>query len=403
MRTKLGSLKVKTCIKISLFAGVFCYTTHGTASSEIYLENGVVVKPLLNVVSKYDDNIYQQASDKQGDSILIVTPSIGLVFDDGLNQYKLDLGLSSGSYGKNSDDNYLDTEANLSAHFEPSNKHRFDLLASAFSQSEPRGTGVTEGTGSALPEPLTYKKHILGGKYEFGAMSSFTRIAFEAQSENKKYDNFRSISKYRDTSSIKFGSSLFYKMDSETDLFLDLSREDIKYDQIEDNTISRDSKDNRALLGVQWEMTSMTTGLAKLGYQNKSFVGSSRENFSGLSWEAQIQWQPLTYTNITFETSRAAKDPTTEGDYVNQSLYALNWNHNWNEKLRSSIGASFTTDVYTGIYRKDEILTGSFSISYLIQRWLEIGVFIEIKDNDSTTEIMSFDKNLAGLNFNISM
>jgi len=403
MRTKLRSTKVNYFIKLSLLIGSVFNVAHSIEKASINLDNGIYIKPLLNVVSKYDDNIYQQTSNKQGDSIIVISPSVDLLFDDGLNQYKLDIGLTSGTYSKNSDDNYLDSNVDFSAHFEPSQRHRFDVLTSASSQTEPRGTGVTEGEGSALPEPLTYKDNTIGGKYEFGALSSVARISFEAQAVNKKYDNFRSVSKYRDNSSIKLGSSLFYKIDSATDLFVVVSRDDIEYMHIEENTPSRDSIDDRALLGVQWEMTSMSTGVAKFGYQNKSFGGLSRQDFSGLSWQAQIEWQPLTYTNITFETSRSAKDPTTLGDYVNQSLFALSWNHDWNEKFSSSIGASFTKDVYTGIYREDEVMMASVSLTYLVQRWLEVGIFIDIKDNESTSELMSFDKNLIGFNFNISM
>jgi len=403
MHTKLRFIKVNYFIKLFLLIGSIFNVAHSIEPASINLDNGISVKPLINIISKYDDNIYQQTSNKQGDSILIISPSVDLFFDDGLNQYKLDLGFSSGTYAENSDDNYLDSSFNFSAHFEPSQRHRFDVLTSASSQTEPRGTGVTEGAGSALSEPLTYKDNSIGGKYEFGALSSVARVSFEAQAVNKKYDNFRNVSKYRDNSATKLGTSLFYKMDSSTDLFVVVNRENIKFDHVEENALSRDSIDDKALLGVQWEMTSMSTGVAKLGYQNKSFGDLTRQDFSGLSWEAEVQWQPLTYTSIAFETSRSAKDPTTLGDYVNQSLFALTWAHEWNEKLSSSIGASFTKDVYSGIYREDEIVVVSVSFSYLIHRWLEAGVFIDIKDNESTSEVMSFDKNLIGLNFNISM
>jgi len=403
MHIKLRSTKVNFSIKLSFLLCSIFNVAHSIEPASINLENGISVKPILNVISKYDDNIYQQSVNKQGDTILKVSPSIDVLIDDGLNQYKLDIDLNSGIYSKNSDDNYLDSNVDFSAHFELSQRHRFDVLTSVSSQTEPRGTGVTEGVGSALPEPLTFKDDSIGGKYEFGALSSVARISFEAKAESKKYDNFRNVSKYRDNSSTKLGSSLFYKMDSATDLFVVVSRDDIKYDHIEDNSTSRDSIDNKISLGVQWGMTSVTTGIVKLGYQKKSFGDDLRENFSGLSWEAEVEWQPLTYTSIAFETSRSAKDPTAQGDYVNQSVYGATWKHKWNQKLSSSLGVSFSKDIYTGIDREDEIVMASVSFSYLIQRWLEAGVFIDIKDNESTSEVMSFDKNLIGLNFNISM
>lgn len=390
-------------IKSAVLLACFLNYAHAIEAASINLDNGISIKPLLNITSKYDDNIYHQPSNLEGDSVLVVSPSVDLLFNDDLNQFKLDMGFVSGTYLKNSDDNYLDHSLNFLAHFSPSSWHRFDILASANNLTEPRGTGVTEGISRIFSELLVYKNNVIGGIYEFGALSSKSRIAFEIEATTKKYDNFKDVTKFKNNRSAKLGTSLFYKMDSSTDLFVVVSRDDIKYDHIEENSSSRDSTDDKALLGVQWEMTSMTTGVIKIGYQNKVFGDFVRQSFSGKSWEAKVQWQPLTYTNILFETSRSAKDPNSQGDYVNKSVYGLTWNHSWNEKLRSNLGASFSKDVYKGVYREDGIIMGSVSFSYLIQRWLEAEIFIEIKNNDSTTEEMSFDKNLIGINFNISI
>ncbi len=57
----------------------------------------------------------------------------------------------------------------------------------------------------------------------------------------------------------------------------------------------RDNRDNNYRLGTEWDFTSITTGIVKLGYQSKNFVNANREHFHGFAWETILQWQPLSF------------------------------------------------------------------------------------------------------------
>lgn len=368
-------------------------------------DSGVVITPLLNTGFKYDDNIFSQSSDKQSSSIFTVAPSVNFLLDDGVNQYEFDAGFESGTYFNSSDDNYLTGNLAASTHLEASSSSRFDVSVMANWDSEERGTGLSEGAGSSIDEPLTYAEQTLAATYEYGAMSSSARIAFDAKYYNKNYTNYAEITDVRNYDSLYFGSTFFYSTNANTDAFIELSRDAIRYDEVEANTVSRDSDDYFALAGVTWQATALTSGTVKLGYQRKAFTSSGREDFSGLSWNASVNWQPLTYSRFMFTTSQQARDPNVEGDYIKEMMYGVNWTHDWSDMISTNLGANYTQEDYHGddIARKDETLTLNASVDVALRRWLGVSLYVSMVEKDSTRDGIGYDQNIIGVNFTASL
>lgn len=364
-------------------------------------DSGINITPLLQTGLKYDNNILSQATAKDSSAILTIAPSVNFLLDDGLNQYQLDAGIASGTYLDSSDDNYVDAVFGLSSHLEPSSSSRFDISLLANWFSEPRGTGITEVLGSDISEPLRFAEQTAAITYEYGLMSSKARVAFDGKYYNKGYHNFDNITRVRNYDSLLFGATFFYSTNSRTDAFIELNRDAIRYDVADG--LSRDSDDVKALLGVKWQATALTTGSIKLGYQRKDFTASGRENFSGVSWDATVDWQPLTYSALSFTTSRMARDPNVEGDYIRESLYGINWTHQWSDLFSSTLDARYIEEDYTGVSRADDSTMLTASLSYSMLRWLDVAIYVESLDKDSTRDTISFDKTVVGLNFTISM
>ncbi|WP_019026664.1 outer membrane beta-barrel protein [Colwellia piezophila] len=391
-----------TILAIAITA-VMANTAFAAESEGITLDNGVTVKPTLATGLKYDDNIFSSATDEKSSAIVNVDPAINFSLNDGINQYSLDIGINSGTYLSSSDDNYIDGNVAFTSHLEPSSKHRFDITLMANKVTEPRGTGLAEGLGDDVSEPLEYVDQTVALTYEFGALSTAARIAFDAKYYNKSYNNFTTVTQFNDFDSVKLGSTFFYNTHASTDLFVEVSRDAIRYQHVAVDTTSKSSDDYRALVGVKWEATALTSGTAKLGYQEKDFTESGRENFSGLSWQAGVQWQPLTYSTISFDTARAARDTDSVGDYIDATSFSLAWMHDWNQDLSSNVSASFTNEDYSGVIRTDDITTFSASVNYVFTRWLEASAYVELSSKDSTVEDLTFDKSMIGLNFIFSM
>jgi len=364
-------------------------------------ESGVVITPLLNTGLKYDDNIFSQSSNEEGSAIVVIAPSANFLLDDGINQYMFDVGIESGTYLSSSDDNYLSSNLGASTHLEPSSSSRIDASITAFWGVEPRGTGVTEGAGDVVNEPLTYGEQTVAGTYEYGVMSSSMRVAFDAAYYNKNYSNFAALTDTLNYDSVFVGATAFYTTNSGTDAFFELNRKAISYDEV--GTTSLDSSDYRALIGATWEATALTSGTAKIGYQRKSFSSDERERFSGLSWDVSVTWQPLTYSTVILSTSRSARDPNVAGDYISESLYGASWIHQWSDMVSTGVGVDLTDENYGGITRQDDTTSVNANIDFALRRWLDASFYVVYTDKESTDPTILFDKSIVGVNFTISL
>ena len=364
-------------------------------------DSGIAITPMINAGYKYDDNILSQADNTQSSGIFIFAPSVSFSVEDGINSHKFNVNVESGSFIDSKDDNYVTGGLTYQSHLEATASSRFDVNLEANWQVEPRGTGITEGLGNLVDEPLLYDEQLAEISYEYGRLSSGARIAFDGFYYQKNYSNFEIFTQTRSFDSASIGSTFFYTTNSRTNAFIELKAEVINYDAFV--TVSRDSDVYSGLVGVTWEATALTSGTFKIGQQRKNFTDSLRENFEGISWDASIKWQPLTYTTLSVNTSRNTRDPDLVGDYINESIYGVNWEHHWNEKLSTTLAYNFTDEDYSGVNRIDETSIFLANLTYAFRRWVDIAVYFDVTDKKSTADYIVFDKRVVGVDFTFSL
>ena len=362
-------------------------------------DSGVVITPILNVGFKYDDNIFSQESDTKGSRIFTLAPAVSFLLDDGINNYQLDVRLESGTFIDSHDDNYVSGNLDFKSHLEASSRSRFDILLSASKDVEARGTGITEGQGDVFNEPLEYNDQAVKLTYELGDLSSNGRIALTGKYYNKNFTNFTDITQFRSYDQPTIGTTFFYTTNANTEAFIEINGSSIGYDATE--AISRDSDVYNALVGVQWEATALTSGSFKIGQEQKKVSADGREDFKGVSWEGNIDWQPLIYSTLTLETSRSAKDPDIQGDYISESVYGLNWKHEWSDFFTSNLNVSYTNEDYSGFERVDKTNDLYAELIYKFTRWSDVSFFVELTEKDSTNDSIVYDKNIIGLDFTL--
>jgi len=394
-------MKMKMQTKLLLGAVAFSSTVFAVEPEPYIMDSGVAIVPIINTGYKYDNNIFSQGNDSTGSGIFTLAPAVKFLLDDGINNYQLDVGIKSATYLDSSDDSYVTGNLGIKSHLEASSSSRFDVKLEANKGIEPRGTGFTEGRPDLFDEPLSYNEQLAKLTYEYGSLSSSGRVAFMGRYYNKNYTNFTQQTQFRSFNQSTLGSTFSYTTNASTDAFFELKAGPIKYDVAE--SVSRDSDMLSALVGVKWEATKLTSGSFKIGQEQKKFSDASRENFKGVSWEGNIDWKPLTYTTLTLETSRAAKDPDLQGDYISESIYAASWQHDWNEKVTSTLNYSYVREEYTGFERLDNSNNLYADINYKFKRWVDVALYIEYTDQDSTLENIIYDKNVVGLDFTFSL
>ncbi|WP_339685730.1 outer membrane beta-barrel protein [uncultured Pseudoalteromonas sp.] len=389
---------------VALSVGVSAPALANLKPGSFMTKDGAEITPTLQTGISSNNNFFSTPTDESSRLVWSISPNIIALIEDGPDSYKLDLGTSSSFHNKDSVDNFTQINIGAGVHKEFTSQHRVDVNAKADWLYEPRGSGLTEGLGNTVDELVKYQQNNILGRYEYGAQSSKAQVAFSAGFFSKQYQNFRDVSQFRDYDKSLLGVTGYYNTQAATRTFLEVKQENYRYDVLQANGISRDSNDVKVLLGMEWEATAVTSGTVKLGYQNKDFSSSQRENFSGLSWEAAVNWQPLSYSSVQLMTSRAAKDPLVQGDYIKESVYGVKWTHSWSDYLSSLASLNYIDEQYTGdIGRKDKTKNARLGLNYIANNFGMVSTYIDFIDRDSTQNTIEFDRVIVGVNFTFAL
>jgi hypothetical protein len=393
MKPSLAMMTILACASIDAFA---------VDPQSVQTESGFDITPLLSSGLKYDSNIASTSSNETDSWIFSLIPSVKAVLDDGVSKTELSAAAFHGTYFSSSGDNF--TDVLLGALFDTSlsEQGKINLKADLVWGHEDRGTGITEGLNTNLHHPTRFNTQTASGYYEYGSAKAPARVRFGTKYYNKEYMNQREVTQYRDYDSLLGGINFYYDTQSGTTAVLETSVEDISYDVI-DPQATRDSKDSHVKVGAEWQITSVTSGDAKIGYQNKTFDDNTREDFSGLAWTVNANWSPLTYTHFNLGTGRRAKDPLQDGDYVKETTFQLGWTHNWTESVQTQLNYNRMEEDYVGVSREDKGNAYTASIKYAFRRFIDITFFTTVTDKTSSVPGIEFDRNIIGLSFDFSL
>lgn len=404
--------KIHRLTLLSVLVASGMANANGTfAPSAIPLDNGINITPTISVALKNDDNITFQTENEVSSMITIINPVINAELDDGVNVYGLYYSGKSGSYADSKDDDYFDHDLLFSANLGLSAYTALDLGASYAAGHEPRGTGNSEGNGDAIDEPTKFSNLSLSADYSYGLKESNGRIELFGSINDKSYDQSllvtsgvtTDLTEGKDFTSNKFGGAFYFQTGAGGELFVEASDSLIRY---EESGSSRDSDDIRLLLGVKWEATALTSGSFKIGYQSKEFEIANRDDFGGLAWEGNLQYQPFTFSTITLTTSSAAKDPSVVGDYIEDKVLSATWTHSFTDMIDANILYNYNSEDYVGDSasgREDETTVIGVSLNYTFRPNVLISGEFNNMDRTSTSAGIGFTQNVVGINVTVGM
>ena len=399
-------MHIKTLLFVVTFFNLFLALpaiasfSHGS----IITESGVKITPTIQTGFSSNNNFFSTPEDEKSRLIWTFEPNLKAAIEDGPDSYKLDIGTHSALHNKDSLDNYTQVNIGTAIHKEFTSKQRLDMKGNIDWLYEKRGRGLTEGLGDDIDELVKYQLKNASARYEYGAQSAKALIAFEGGYFSKEYQNFRELSQYRDYDKYLVGITGYYNTQAATRMFIEAKQENYRYDVLASSGVTRDSNDLKILGGIQWDASAITSGTFKLGYQNKDFEANERESFSGLSWEASVSWKPLSYSTLQLRTSRSAKDPLVQGDYIKESLYGVDWSHDWSNKLSSLARVSYMNEQYTGnIGREDKTKNLRFGISYMANKFGMVSTYVDFVDKNSSQYLIEYDRVTVGINFTFAL
>ena len=368
----------------------------GTPAAAASPPGGIPVGPLtvfpaVDLAYGHDDNLFLRPTNRSASSYTVLSPSVRAELKTGPHKFDFGLRIDDGRYHSSPADSYTDYSLNGAAGLVFSGRAGLQLRAELRHGHDPRGS--TDRGVSASPDE--YDNTGAGGLFRYGASGARGRIEIDASAYSRRYTNNRITTAGSDRDTTVLGGTFFWRVMPRTELLAQAVHTNINYAL---GTSTQSSTEDRYLIGVKWEATAKTTGIAKFGRQTKTFDSAARTNISGASsWDVGVRWSPLTYSVFDFTTARQTGESTGIGDAVISETYNATWSHAWSSRLRTQALATYGISSFTGVTglsRKDDTTSFGLKVAYDFRRWMRLGAEFTHSERSSNINTFDFKRNV---------
>jgi len=382
-----------------LVAALISANAFAVEPTGLSLGGGFNFAPAVELSTENNDNIYSQSTDENSSTINRLTPSMALTGDFGKTTFSSFYQAEQGSYSKNSDDDYLDQLVSVDASFELSARHQFDVAAEYTSAHDARGS-VAGAENANAAEPDEYNQTTAGLTYIFGSDSSFANVDAYADTFQKRYDNNELTTSNREHDKTTYGALLSLKASSATSVLFEARQAEITY---EDSALDNDSSVQHLLTGMRWDISGATTGEVKIGRVARSFDASNKKSGTHLNWEANLTWQPLTYSTVVVTSAQNTNESNGTGNYIAASTSSVSWNHQFSSFITAGISANYGEDEYVKADR-DDINSGfGINATYSPLTWMDVDLSASQSLRDSNVDGLDKETNLVSLGLTLAL
>ena len=339
--------------------------------------------PTISTSITHNDNIVSTETNEKKSWITTITPNLLLQAETESAAYSLNYGFQKGIYHSSDADNYLDHDLNAVINIIGNSRNRIDLSLGYRAGHDARGA-----EGSNETSPLEYNLKTAQAIYSYGGKTAKGRIEASALFEDKDYTNYSTTTDAMEYSKAGAGIAFYYRVTAKTSALFEINRNSVDYD-----TANKDNTNTTGLTGVTWDATAKTTGKIKVGWSKKNFKDDAHDDTSGGTWDALITWNPKTYSTFTFSTGQDFSDGSDATAYIDTKNYGVNWDHFWNDKLKSVVAFNVVDEDYSGSSKNDKTKILTLGLNHDTKRWLNLGVGYIMTDKDSTETGSSYKTN----------
>ncbi|WP_426357580.1 outer membrane beta-barrel protein [Pseudocolwellia sp. HL-MZ19] len=353
---------------------------------------------LLNgaISAQHSDNVLNNVNEIS-DTSIIVNPQVQYLGLIGKHSFLLSYDGKFANYTENSEFNYNEHNVSTSLTLDHSHKIMTEFELNYDKKIETPGT--TNSSTQSLTNFNKYENKSASAKIYYGKKTSIGQVTLGYKYNDRDYTNNQQS--YRDVEQNQINATFFYRIAPKTRFLIQAIAEDYSY---EDQTLTsgivfnQSSTNNLYLAGVEWKATAKSTGIFKIGHQNKDYDDSRLVDISGLSYFLDFIWKPNTYTQVKLGADRQ----TTESAQLNESgflstSYSLDVSHK--VTALTTLKAKYIKDNYDIVFssgfadRTDKRNTFEISALHSIKDWLDIKLAYEYQEKTSNVDIYNYDSN----------
>lgn len=271
------------------------------------------IRPAIAVVGSYDTNVLNR-NNGEGDAAVIVRPSIVVANDTGRHLAQL--------RGTARLRRFADISSENSEEYALTARGRYDFdQGSDFSAELGYGRLIEErssfGNIAGAAEPVAYDQLLgtVGASLQRGAF----RIAPQFQFEERDFDAVDLIAggqrnlDFRNTRRLGGSLGLGYAVSPRVSVFSNASYFDLEATDAAPGA-QRDSTQVRVLAGIRGELSPLVNASVAVGYRERDFDLAAFNDFSGFTYEADLEWFATPLVTFTLEARQR---------YENSALQAV--------------------------------------------------------------------------------
>lgn len=347
--------------------------------------------PRLDVSVEANDNIYASEILEQSDTILRLAPSLSLVSN--WNRHSLQ------AYARGAFTRYSDFDTEDADDYEVGANGRLDIQRffeatgqASFAQiSEPR---IAQNTPDTSAEPIEYTL----GHLNLGTQKTFNRVRVSANLDwsSYDYDDGRTIGTAlipstvidqdeRDREVVSFTVRGDYAVSPDTAIFLQVSANNRSYEiDSTPTTAARNSDGYEILAGADFEVSNLISGDAAIGYVSQDFEDVRFKDIGSFGARMRLEWFPTQLTTVTGAVSRVVEDSVVPGagGFLSTNLSAQ-VDHELRRNVIVTGQVAYGVDDFRGVDRTDDRWLGAISGTYLLNRYVGIGLSYSYLDQQS--------------------
>ncbi len=327
-----------------------------------------LIFPQVQVGEEYNDNVFAVQNNEDDDFITVVSPGVRVESDWGRHELNVRTGALAGFYLDHQDENYVDNFVAADG--------RLDVVRETFIVGGLGWRHLHEDRGDPddqqTKEPVEYDVYSanLGAVRELGRVSA----RLDGNVDRTSYQDAQAIGggtvdeDDRDRFQYTLAGQVGYEYLPDTSAFVRVTGRWINYDELQDG-VDRSSQSMGAVVGTQLNFTGKTSGEVFLGYQTRSYDDDAFDDVSSPAAGGNLLWNVTGLTSIRWFLEGRIQE-TTQRDA--SSYLALRTGGSVEHELLRNLlvggGITVGRDDYEGDNRQDDVLIGTLTTRYLINR-----------------------------------
>ena len=355
--------------------------------------------PAVGVGSRYDDNIYREQEQEDGDLITSLRPGVRAESQWSNHELTVEAGAEADYHRSWRDEDTTDWFANIAGRLDVRRDTHVTASLNAGRRHEDRGNP----NAAATRKPVTYDRFSAG----LGAFHRLNRLSLTAAAamEVLVFDDgihpetgaaVRQDHRDRTQSMLRFRAG--YAILPGYEAFVRASHNQRSYERSHRGGIDRDSTGWELVAGTTMDLGGIITGEVFAGVRGQDYAALWAPSITHSAFGGVLDWNVTRLTTISGSVTRTVEESTLSGASGFLATEArLRVDHELLRNLILDAQLTFTRSAYEGIGREDDVLWAEPGGTWLVNRRLRLDFGYRLGRRDSTVAGSDYESGILHL------